>query len=93
MMPHCFLEKKVAYRTPGIPKFTRTWILECAEDIPYRIRIRELLLMKEFGNFKYDTEIYIKRLLKITFMNRQIWGSCKYFISLGLCHPRGLFFS
>lgn len=22
--------------------------------------------MKEFGNFKYDTEIYIKRLLKIT---------------------------
>lgn len=59
-------KKKVAYRTPGIPKFTRTWILECAEDIPYRIRIRELLLMKEFGNFKYDTEIYIKRLLKIT---------------------------
>lgn len=87
-----FLNKKGAYRTPGIPKFTRTWILECAEDIPHRIRIRELLLMKEFGNFKYDTETYIIRLLKITFMDRQIWGSCNYFISLGLCHSRGFSF-
>lgn len=61
-----FLKKKVAYRTPRIPKFTSTRIFECAEDIPHRIRIRELLLMKEFCNFKYDTEIHIKTLLKIT---------------------------
>lgn len=65
MILHCFLKKKkVAYRTSGIPKFTRTWILKCAEDIPHRIRIRELLLMKEFGNFKYYTEIYVKRVRK-----------------------------
>lgn len=63
MIPHCSLKRKVAYGTPGIPEFTRTWILKC-EDIPHRIRIRGLLLMKEFGDFKYDTEIYIERVLK-----------------------------
>lgn len=31
--------------------------------------------MKEFGNFKYDTEVYIKGILKNNhFMNRQIFG-------------------
>lgn len=41
------------------------WKLKYAEDRAYTIRIRELLLMKEFGNFKYDTEVNIKRILKI----------------------------
>lgn len=37
--------------------------LKYAEDMA--CTIRELLLMKEFGNFKYDTEVYIKRILKV----------------------------
>lgn len=69
MIPYCWL-KKVTYRKPSIPKpasvFSRMWKLKYAEDMTCAIRIRcKLLLMKEFGNFKYDTEVYIKRILKV----------------------------
>lgn len=42
------------------------WKLQYAEDMAWPIRIRELLLMKQFGIFKYDLEVYIKRILKLT---------------------------
>lgn len=45
------------------------WKLKYAKDMACIIRIRELLLMKEFGNFKYDTEVNIKRILEIIIYN------------------------
>lgn len=73
--PYCLFKKKKFHTEHQIfqnqPLFTRTWRLKCVEDISSRIRIRELLLMSKFDNFKYDTEIYIKRILKIIhYINR-----------------------
>lgn len=42
------------------------WKLQDAEDMACTIRIRELLLLKQFDIFKYDIEVYIKRILKLT---------------------------
>lgn len=73
--PYCLFKKKKFHTEHQIfqnqPLFTRTWRLKCVENISSRIRIRELLLMSKFDNFKYDTEIYIKRILKIIhYINR-----------------------
>lgn len=58
MIPYCWLKTKSHTEI-------RMWKLKYAENMAYTIRIRKLLLMKEFGNFKYDTEVYIKRILKV----------------------------
>lgn len=42
------------------------WKLQYAEDMACTVRIRDLLLMKQFGIFKYDIEVHIKRILNLT---------------------------
>lgn len=102
MIPYCWVKKKKSHiqntKYPqNQPLFTRKWRLKCAQDLPCRIRIRELLLRKELGNCKYDTKLYFKRLLKIIILQTGKFGVCVNILYhlLGLSHIllKGGFFS
>lgn len=58
MIPYCWLKQKP--HTDQVfqnqPLFSRMWKLKYAQVITCTIRTKELPLMKEFGNFKYDRE-------------------------------------
>lgn len=87
MIPYCWLKMSHAENQvfQNQPLFSRMW--KYAEDMACTIRIRQVLLRKEFGPFKYDTNVHIKRIHIKRILNRQVWGSCKYFISLSWFIP------